>query len=326
MSANDLALVQLTAARRALAEATTIQDKKHLVDMSAAAEVYARRQGASGELQTEIHAFHIDTLRLLGEAMKETPRRTGEHSTGGGSSGSKRVPLPDAPPTLADLGVSKKTSSLVQKLAGLPPEQFEQVKAGTASIAQAIHEVTRTKYPRQAPSVPNGKFSVIVADPPWDMQKIEREVRPNQVGFDYPTMTEEDLKQISLPAADDCHLFCWTTHKHLPSALRIIETWGFHYVLTMVWHKAGGFQPVGLPQYNCEFILYARSGTPKFIDTKQFFACFEAPRREHSRKPDAFYDLVRRVTDGRRIDMFSREKREGFEQYGNEIDKFVAAA
>ena len=54
-------------------------------------------------------------------------------------------------PTLADLGVSKKTSSLVQKLAGLPVEQFEQVKAGTASVAQAIREVTHAQRVRASP-------------------------------------------------------------------------------------------------------------------------------------------------------------------------------
>jgi N6-adenosine-specific RNA methylase IME4 len=156
------------------------------------------------------------------------------------------------------------------------------------------------------------------------MEKIEREVRPNQIGFDYPTMNEAELSAMTLPAADDCHLFCWTTHKHLPMALRLLDAWGFRYVLTMVWHKPGGFQPIGLPQYNCEFAVYGRKGSPKFVDTKAFNACFEAPRREHSRKPDEFYDVIRRVTGGSRIDMFSREDRAGFSSWGNEAGKFAA--
>jgi N6-adenosine-specific RNA methylase IME4 len=72
--------------------------------------------------------------------------------------------------------------------------------------------------------------------------------------------------------------------------------------------------------------VYSRIGAPKFIDTKAFPACFNAPRREHSRKPDEFYRLVERVTAGPRIDIFSRESREGFDQYGNEPDKFVDSA
>lgn len=181
--------------------------------------------------------------------------------------------------------------------------------------------------------LPPGKVDTIIIDPPWPMQKIEREVRPNQDVFDYPVMSIEELEafgaEVAEIAADDCHLFMWTTQKFLPDALKIVEAWGFwgfRYVLTMVWHKPGGFQPIGLPQYNCEFIVYGRCGSPKFIETTAFPCCFEAPRREHSRKPDEFYDLVRRVTAGPRIDIFSREEREGFAQFGDEVNKFAGGA
>lgn len=170
---------------------------------------------------------------------------------------------------------------------------------------------------------PEGQYDVIVVDPPWPMQKIEREVAPNQVAFDYPVMELEDICGLELPAADNCHLFCWTTQKFLPVAFNIIHGWGFQYVFCMTWKKNGGFQPFGLPQYNSEFCLYGRRGTPKFVDTKNFNTCFEANRRAHSQKPDEFYDAVKRVTEGKRIDMFSREKREGFEQYGNQCGMFT---
>jgi N6-adenosine-specific RNA methylase IME4 len=173
-------------------------------------------------------------------------------------------------------------------------------------------------------------FETIVLDPPWPMEKIERDVRPNQVAFDYPTMSEEGLRKfgetLNRMAADDCHLFMWTTQKFLPLALRLVDHYGFRYVLTMVWHKAGGYQPTGLPQYNCEFVVYARKGSPKFVSTQGFFCCFNGPRREHSRKPDEFYDIIRLVTGAPRVDVFSREAREGFAQYGNETAKFAEAA
>jgi N6-adenosine-specific RNA methylase IME4 len=124
-------------------------------------------------------------------------------------------------------------------------------------------------------------------------------------------------------AAEHCHLFCWTTQKFFPMTLRLVEGWGFRYICTFVWHKPGGFQPVKLPQYNCEFALYARRGTSEFIDTKAFPTCFPAPRREHSRKPDEFYEMVKRVPAGRRVDVFSHEKRDGFTQYDNATAKFV---
>lgn len=90
----------------------------------------------------------------------------------------------------------------------------------------------------------------------------------------------------------------------------------------MVWHKSGGFQPIGLPQYNCEFAIYARRGSPVFTSTKNFMVCNEWDRREHSRKPKEFYELIKRVTGGSRLDVFAREAHDGFAQYGNESDKF----
>lgn len=211
------------------------------------------------------------------------------------------------------------------KLLEEAPEKAQAILTGAAKTADVVRDMKREAVIARLEDVrtrevkaAQGVYDVLVIDPPWPMQKIERDVRPNQSEFDYPTMSEGELAAIPIPAADDAHVWVWTTHKFLPMCLRLLDAWGLKYVCTFVWHKPGGFQPIGLPQFNCEFVIYARKGSPEFIDTKAFSTCFEAPRGAHSEKPEAFYDLVRRVTAGRRIDIFNRREIEGFNRWGNE--------
>jgi len=216
-----------------------------------------------------------------------------------------------------------KAAAIIEK----SPEKAAEILSGNKSIADVRREEKREEIIERLESVEaiaaketSGVFDVIVIDPPWAMQKIERDVRPNQSEFDYPTMSEEELAGLDIPAADDCHVWVWTTHKFLPMTLRLLDAWGMKYVATFVWHKPGGFQPIGLPQYNCEFAIYARIGTPEFVDTKAFNTCFNAPRGAHSEKPEEFYEVVRRVTAGRRLDMFNRRPIDGFEVWGKESE------
>jgi len=204
-------------------------------------------------------------------------------------------------------------------------EQVKKLNTNDTTINRALNEIKQSEQSLQPKILippPEGKFKTLIVDPPWEVKKIIRDVRPNQSTFDYQTMTIDEIKAIDLPAFDDAHIYLWTTQKYLPHAFDILKHWGFNYIFTMVWHKSGGFQPMGLPQYNCEFVLFGRRGSLPFTDTKAFNTCFNANRKEHSRKPDEFYDLVRRVSPEPRIDMFSREKRDGFAQWGNETEKF----
>ena len=203
---------------------------------------------------------------------------------------------------------------------------FEEVKttggeittAGVLRLAATERRTGKIEEVRaREAALPDGTYDVVIIDPPWAMEKIERDVRPNQSALlDYPTMSEAELQALSIPTGADCHVWLWTTHRFLPMAFELLDLWGLRYSCSFVWHKPGGYQPVGLPQYNCEFALYARKGAPIFATTKAFSTCFEAPRGQHSEKPAEFYDMIRRVTVGRRLDMFNRRPIEGFEGWG----------
>ena len=108
----------------------------------------------------------------------------------------------------------------------------------------------------------------------------------------------------------------------MPFAFDILRQWGVSYIFTLVWHKNGGFQPFGLPQYNCEFVLFGKIGTLAFLTTKAFNCCFVGDRREHSRKPKEFDDLIRRVSPEPRLEWFGRELKDGFDTLGAEKEKF----
>ncbi len=235
--------------------------------------------------------------------------------------------LPEVKEKIRNTPIADSTTQLLD-LARLDKEMQVEVANllnDDMTISKAIQETKRKQITEKLNDIATveakeveGVFDVIVVDPPWPMEKIERDVAPNQVEFEYPTMSIDEIKALELPCAEDCHVWLWTTHKYLPVAFEILKAWNLKYVCTFVWHKPGGFQPFELPQYNCEFALYARRGTPKFVDLKDFKLCFDAPRGAHSEKPELFYDLVRRVTAGRRLDMFNRRKIEGYETWGKE--------
>ena len=234
--------------------------------------------------------------------------------SGNASTVDVRVKIPKkARPVVAAEVASGKPQVQVAADYGVSQRQISNIVA--AEKKRVENEALKKENVKAA----KGLYDVLVIDPPWPMEMIEREVRPRQSETDYPRMSEAELAALRIPRKEDAHVWLWTTHRFLPLALRLLERWGLRYVCTFVWHKPGGFQPVGLPQYNCEFALYARCGSPTFSETKAFPVCFASPRGAHSEKPDAFYETVRRVTKGsRRLDMFNRREIEGFDGWGNQ--------
>lgn len=220
-------------------------------------------------------------------------------------------------------GVVKVTDAaqIVDKAQEVQQEALAKVKNREArNLTSAVNAIGRRRMAENPPPLPAAIYRTIVVDPPWPMVKISREARPNQEGFDYPTMSIEEIAEMDISSrlADDGLVFLWSTQKFLPESFRILEQWGVKYRFTMVWHKPGGIQIHGYPQFNAEFIVVGAKGNPMFLDLKGFDVAFHAPRREHSVKPEEFYTLLRRVTAGPRLDMFSRRAIEGFDAWGNE--------
>jgi N6-adenosine-specific RNA methylase IME4 len=223
-------------------------------------------------------------------------------------------------------------------------DELERTNNIDKAFVQLRHRQKRNGS-KNLPVLPPGKFSVIIVDAAWDMKRIDTIVALSPKELDYDTMSNEEIRNFFqnyvVPiAADDCHLFVWVPQTYLPFALSMLTELGFTYGYLHTWHKTTGFQPFNRPKYNSEFVIYAYKGSPKFVDTTAFSTCFpnftketeiddeealaiENTSRQHSRKPDLFYDTIRRVTDGRRIDMFSRESREGFDQFGDQVRAFV---
>jgi len=140
---------------------------------------------------------------------------------------------------------------------------------------------------------------------------------------DYATMTVDELKELKLPAADDCVLWLWTTNSFMREAYDLLDAWGFAAKTILTWDKV----TMGLGSWLrnvTEHCILAVRGKPTVTLTNQTTLIRE-PRREHSRKPEAFYALVRDVCPGRIYEYFSRTPRAGIEAYGIESDKFPTA-
>lgn len=167
---------------------------------------------------------------------------------------------------------------------------------------------------------PVGQYHCLVIDPPWPMEKIEREVRPNQGPvLDYPTMSIEEIAALpiaDLAASPGAHVYLWTTHRFLPDALRLFEAWGVSYQCLMTWVKNVGITPFSW-MYDTEHVLFGRVGQLP-LEKLGLRLSFSAPTSGHSVKPDVFYERVVEASPGPRLEMFARAPHDGFEAWGNE--------
>jgi N6-adenosine-specific RNA methylase IME4 len=182
-----------------------------------------------------------------------------------------------------------------------------------------------------------GKYSVILADPPWRFalwratDKVGRGA--GSANAYYQTMSTEEICALPVSdlAAKDCTLFLWATWPNLPDALRVLAAWGFTYkTCAFVWIKqlrSGWGLHMGLGYWtraNTEMCLLATLGHPKRID-KSVRQTVLAPLREHSRKPDEVHDkIVQLMGDVPRIELFARRRVTGWDSWGLEVESDIS--
>jgi site-specific DNA-methyltransferase (adenine-specific) len=178
------------------------------------------------------------------------------------------------------------------------------------------------------------KYNIIYADPPWKYNSRNNiNTRFGGGVFNkYSLMTMEEIKSLPISnlAEENCVLFLWCTFPYLDEQIKLFDYWGFRYrTLGFSWIKTNsknGKPFFGVGYYaksNCEICLMGMKGQLKPISNK-VSSVIISPRREHSKKPDEVRNkIVELFGDLPRIELFAREKVEGWASWGNEIESDV---
>ncbi|WP_421849967.1 MT-A70 family methyltransferase [Oricola sp.] len=200
--------------------------------------------------------------------------------------------------------------------------------------------------------MPDGPFDLIVADPPWRFGHWKLnldDTKVRAVEQHYQTQSLEWICDLPVAevAARNSHLMLWITGPMLARGVHatVLQAWGFEpSSIAFVWLKINKKSVQGrfwsLPRkedffmglghttrQNAEYVVLGRRGRPQ-RHARDVHQLIIEPRREHSRKPEAFYVEAERYAgrDARRLDLFARKQRPGWTAAGNEIAKFDGVA
>jgi N6-adenosine-specific RNA methylase IME4 len=196
-----------------------------------------------------------------------------------------------------------------------------EIKEGLVPTAKEVEFVVKAMQYKDPPPIPPGKYRIIYADPPWKYsdQLIEGY---GAAEHHYPAMTIDELCALPIKdlAGDNSVLFLWVTSPILEEAFQVINAWGFQYKSSFVWDK----EKHNFGHYNSvrhEFLLVCTRGSclpdnPILIDSVQTIE----KSNIHSEKPQEFRWIIEDLyTWGDKIELFAREKNEGWEAWGNEV-------
>lgn len=180
--------------------------------------------------------------------------------------------------------------------------------------------------------IPLFRYGLIMADPPWRFENWSAAGEAKNAVAQYDCMTLDQIKALRVAdlAAPDCLLWLWSTNPMLFEAFEVMEAWGFTRKTAGHWVKR---TRNGKLAFGTGYILRS-AGEPFLIGSigrpatsRSVRSVIEGPVREHSRKPDeAFREAERLAPNVRRLELFSRQERPGWDSFGNEIEKFEAVA
>ncbi|MBA7490296.1 hypothetical protein ES702_00833 [subsurface metagenome] len=200
---------------------------------------------------------------------------------------------------------------------------------------------TRTKQntlPDLYPELPNKKFDVIYADPPWHYNgklqfdksskskeniDFSRKIFISSATFKYPTLKTSELMKIPVYeiAKEDCLLFMWTSNPHLAQAIELGEEWGFKYrTVAFVWDKMN-HNPGQYTLSNCELcLLFKRGRIPKPRGARNIQQLVRSLRKKHSEKPIEVIQAIEKMFPTQeRIELFARRKTKGWSIWGLDV-------
>lgn len=175
------------------------------------------------------------------------------------------------------------------------------------------------------------KYKTIYADPPWQFQNRTGKVAPEHKRLNrYPTMSVEDIKTLPvIKAADEkCHLYLWVPNALLPDGLAVMKAWGFEYKTNLIWEKIRkdgkpDGRGVGFYFRNVtEVLLFGIKGNKNrtLAPGRSQVNLIRSAKKEHSRKPDEFVNLIMACSPGPYIELFARGEREGWDMWGNQAN------
>ena len=191
------------------------------------------------------------------------------------------------------------------------------------------------------------KYNVIYADPPWHYNGGIRSSRKDEngnylyytpdttIGASYQTQGNNWIKglPVSQITNSDCILFLWTTDSHIPEALEVMKAWGFTYkTIGFIWNKKerSGKQVCYYGKWTMKGSEICLLGTKgiihSYIASHKVRQLVEAPRDKtiHSGKPNEVRDrIVQLMGDLSRIELFARQKTEGWDVWGNEVESNI---